>query len=62
MKLIDLLSVIDEKEKVVVYNDYAEKVAYYDGKNSISDQYNDSIVYSINTLPDNTICITIYTD
>ena len=62
MKLIDLLSVIDEKEKVVVYSDYAEKLDYYDGKNSISDQYNDSIVHSINTLPDNTICITIYSD
>ena len=61
-KLIDLLSVIDEEETVLLYNDYDEKLGCYDGKNAISEKYNDAIVHNLSTLPDNSICIIVYAE
>ena len=47
MKLIDLLSITDESTNVNVYDLEGNKVAFYDGKNSIDEEYNEIEVYRI---------------
>lgn len=46
MKLIDLLSIIDENMRVRIMRD-AEEVAYYDGRDSIPEELNDCRVESL---------------
>ena len=48
MKLIDLLSVTSEVTNVNVYNLDGDLLTFYDGKNSIDEEYNDIEVFEIN--------------
>lgn len=65
MKLIELLSVIDVNCKVSVFAYDAEdpdlgvEVGYYDGKNSIDPDFNDSEIEFVTISDDGTIDITI---
>lgn len=48
MKLIDLLSVLNENNNVVLFDLNNKVLDIYDGKNSINDIYNDYEVIGIN--------------
>lgn len=48
MKLIDLLSITSEVTNVNVYNLDGDLLTFYDGKNSIDEEYNNIEVFEIN--------------
>ena len=63
MKLIELLPFIDEYTEVCVYNDtddgWSELVAWYDGRNSIPEKYNECTITTVKALTDYAIAIHI---
>lgn len=59
IRLLDLLYLISDSNKVIVYNLYDEIVSVYDGKNSIDEIYNNCIVTSIDGSGTSRISITI---
>ena len=48
MKLIDILSITSESANVNVYDLQNNLITFYDGKNSIDEEYNDIEVFEIN--------------
>lgn len=58
MKLLDLLSVINDNKNVYVYDSNMCMVSYYDGKNSIGTCWNDKEVTEVSAL-DSSILVTI---
>lgn len=57
MKLIDLLSVIDDAKNVSVFNRDCELLSTYDGKNSIDEELNGLPIYKVTTSDDEFIVI-----
>lgn len=49
MKLIDLLSIINDNTNVLIHNADCEVLAEYDGRNSIDSEFNDREVVEIFT-------------
>ena len=47
MKLIDLISIVDENYKVEVYDLNGHKIAEYNGKDGIDEKYNNSEVEKV---------------
>lgn len=40
MILMELLEITNENTEVVLYNEHADEISSYDGKNSIEEEYN----------------------
>lgn len=49
MKLIDLLNVCMEYQTVLLYNEDSDPIGEYNGRDSISPEYNDRTVESVET-------------
>lgn len=50
MKLIDIISLIDENQTVVVVNTENKEIARYDGRDSIPTELNDRTVEKISSI------------
>jgi len=60
MKLIDLLSITDENKSINVYDLGGNKITFYDGKNSIKEEYNNIKIHQVsvkNNVLEITLCI-----